>query len=379
MEITQGVEPAATPAAEPKTFSSFAEERASWTPEQKKTWDETGKEPERPTETAQPAVNTTPEPVKAEVTPGSGPDDLEDQDEPEYYGTPEQQKAQRHAFAKKSRQLAEARAEAKILREQLAAHKPAVAAAAPKAEPTPEAKSKIVRPELPDVTDPKYDVENGLQLYQADMREFHRLDKEADRQERQEWLAEERRKDLAERQKESTTSQWVRESAQAKEAHTDFEAVAFSEKLPLSLPMVGVLTSMKGGPEILYQLGLNLALAGELATDTAIPGYESYEELAAAAEGNPQLARQLAAAEAIVRHEAKRILSGAAAAKPNPGPTPITVSRASAPPERVDSRASATKDPIAEAWAQYEKTGDHKYLTLANKLEDERDLAARRR
>jgi hypothetical protein len=113
-----------------------------------------------------------------------------------------------------------------------------------------------------------------------------------------------------------------------------------------------------------------------LAIDTEVPGdFKSYEELAAAADSNPALARQLGAAEALVRAEIRRIHSG----KANPAPKPITVSRTVPPAEKVNAQASASKDPIAEAWAQYDKTGDHKYLKIANDLEDKRDREAMRR
>jgi hypothetical protein len=61
-----------------------------------------------------------------------------------------------------------------------------------------------------------------------------------------------------------------------------------------------------------------------------------------------------------------------------PEAKPITVTRATPPAERVSGGAAPAKDAIAQAEADYERTGDHKYLVLMNKLMDERDAEARR-
>lgn len=336
--------------AEPK---SFAEAQESWTSEQKREWQISGKEPEATPTAATKPVSDKPAPVKAETAPeaGSGEEDQE----PEYYGTPDQIAKQRHAYAKKSQKIAELKTELRLLREQRA-EKPAVAAAAPLAvEPKPVSGE----PELPniaDFTDPKE--------YHEKMKEFHRLMRAFDR------AQSERAQQEIQRQ-----SQWQRELAASKEAHPDYEAVAFRADVPVSLPAIGVLIGLSGGTEVMYALGQNPQLALDLAEATHIPGnFNSYAELAAAAEQDPKLARELAGAEAIVRHEAKRILASikSGAKNEDPDPKPITVSRAAPPAEKVTSVSSTTKDPYKVAEENYKRTGDQKYMEQMLDIEDDR-------
>lgn len=350
--------------------SSFAELRKSWTPEQRQEWDLTGKEPETPTAPAKTeTVDPKPEPQKAKAEPASGAGEEDQDQDPEYFGTPEQQKAQKHAFAKLKRERAEARAEAKILREQLAGKPSAAPAAAPKAEP----KAGLVKPKPPRITDAKYAVENGGELFDSDMEawsdaveDYREAKAKADREALE-----------AQNARQSRAELWQTELKAGREAHDDFDAVAFSPDVPASLPMLGVITGAKGAAALLYFLGQNPEVAKELAELTDIPGpYQNYEELAEAAKSDPSLKIQLGIAEGLVKAEIRRIQSGKSK---DPTPKPITVSRTLPPAEKVNASASVTKDPIAEAWAQYDKTGDHKYLALANRLEDERDRAALRR
>lgn len=356
-----------TPAAPAPEPSSFAELQRSWTPEQRKTWDETGEEPTAPAKT-EPVVEK-PEPPKAKAEPASGASDEDQDHEPEYYGNPEQQKAQRHAFAKLKRERAEARTEIRILREQLAGQKTAVPATAPKAEP----KSELVKPVRPRINDRKYDVEGGSDAYDADLDAYE----EARDAYREAKAVADREVSEKANSRKSRAEIWAAEEKAGREAYEDFEAVALSPKTPASIPMLGVLAGMKGAAEVLYYLGKNTDAAAELAELTDIPGpYKSYDELAEAAESNPSLKIQLGIAEGLVRAEIRRILSGKSK---DPAPKPITVSRTVAPAEKVNASTSITKDPIAEAWSQYDKTGDHKYLRLANDLEDKRDREAANR
>lgn len=354
--------------AEQQDYSAYMR---SLSPSERQQLALTGNEPEsKPFKQAEPvkapATPQTPAPAKAKAEPPAG-DGADDQDqEPEYYGTPEQIAKQKHAFARKSRQLAEAKAELKLLREQRA-EKPAVTATAPKAEP--KAQPSNVEPDLdlPDIN--KYgDSPAEIARYQADQkaaikkynREMAAYDKRVDAEASESQKASESQRDRA--------SQWSRDIEASKEAHEDFEAVAFSPKVFVSLPTIGVLMGMKGGSEVLYQIGKNPDIEKELLAETDIPGnYQTYEELAEAAESNPKLARDLAAAEAIVRHEAKKILAGTVAKKKDPEPKPIIQTRAPGPGTRVNPQAAATGDPIADAYAR----GDY---AAGAKLEAARDV-----
>lgn len=368
-EITDVVVPAnVAPTESTPEPSSFAELRKSWTPEQRQKWDTTGEEPTVPAKTETVVPETQPEPVKAKVEPASGAGE-EDQ-EPEYYGTPEQQKAQKHAFARLKRERAEARAEAKILREQLAGRQPAVPAAAPKAEPKPQA--GLVKPVRPRLTDAKYQVEGGIEAYDADVEAYE----DARDSYREAKAKADREAAEAENELRSREELWANEVKAGVAEHGDAFRKAIYD-LPVSFAVMGVLMGMKGGAQVYYHLAQNPEIAQQLSLDTEIAGtFQTYEELAAAAEKNPALARQLGAAEALVRAEAKRILSGSTK---TPDPKPITVSRTVAPAEKVNASASVSKDPIQAASEMYDKTGDHKYLREMNRLMDQRDREALRR
>lgn len=377
------VAPAETPITpEPNTF---AELMKTWTPEQRKEWDKSGKEPE-PAVT--PVVTPTPEPAKAKTVPEAGSGEEDQDEEPEYFGTAEQQKKQRHAFARQKRMNAELRGELKILREQglreQRTSQPAANVPAPKAEPalTPE------RPKRPRINDPKYAEDANGVKYDVDMDEYEKAVRKFDRDE----TARERALEASKSERSEKASTWKAEQELARTAHSDFDQVVYNDKFIVSLPMYGVLSSMKGGGEAFYYLGSNPELALELMKLTDIPGtFQTYDELAEAADADPKLAKLLGTAEGIVRAEARRILAslnvangsanGAAnnnGSKP-PDSKPVTITRVPPPGARVDSSSSAAKNPIDEAWAQYDKTGDHKYLKLANDLEDKRDKEKQQR
>lgn len=347
----------------PTEPTSFKELQASWTPDERSTWNRTGEEP-----TAKPAVpaeKQTPAPEKAEVKPDAGTGDDEDH-EPEYFGTPEQIKGQKKAFARLRTQKAELKAELKLLREQRT-EKPAAPVAAPRAEVKIEPKGQ--RPKRPSLMDAKYEGPAGAALYDSDMDaheealevfSHQKLLDEIDKRSSEQTVKASRREE---------SGRWKAEVEKAKETHADFEAVAFDPNWMISWPMIGVIQGMKGGAEIFYQLGKDRALAQELTVLTDIPGkYETYEQLTAAASADPRLARLLGTAEGIVKAEVKRLQSGSTA----PVAKPITRTAAIAPGTRVPANSSPSGDPLADAYARND-------LQSAMRLENERDLAALRR
>ena len=351
---------AAEPIA-PAEPSSFRELRASWTPEQKTKWDMTGEEPEP--SPAKPAEKKEPEPPPAEVKPDAGTGEEDQDHEPELFGTPEQQKSQRQAFSRMRREKAELKAENKLLREQRA-EKPAAPAAAPKAEV--KTKPTLEAPKRPRLSDAKYDVENGIALYDADSDEYEQKSREFYRAQAQ---AERETETQAKSQRE-VAQQWEADTKEMRTEHPDFDKVAFSPNTAASDVMLGVLTSMKGGARVCYHLGLNTDLAKELAEATHIPGFQNYQEIVQAAESDAKIARALGAAEALVKAEAKRILAGSK--KDDPAPKPITKTAAIPPGSRVPANSAPTGDPLKDAYAR----GD---LRAAMELENERDRAALRR
>lgn len=351
---------------------SFAEVMQRWTPEQKKAWDETGAEPEEP-KPAIPVVDKKPVPDTAEVAPVTGQEN-EDQ-EPEYFGTPAQIAQQRHAYAKVVRQRTEARAEARILREQLAERNKTATAAVPPVERKP---SEVItaRPKRPRITDAKYSVENGGALYDADCDAYEDTLDAFKRQESAREREEQQRTD----ERQNSGNQWQAELTAARKEDPKFDSIVFNDKFIVSLPMAGVLMSMKGGASAMKYLALNPGEAERLVQLTDISGtFKSYDELVAAADKDPRLARQLGAAEGIVRAAARRIIDGLPPNGKPPDPQPIIVTKAAPPGARVDAAGSPAKDALAQAEENYDRTGEHKYLVQMNKLADERDRERRQR
>ncbi len=363
--MTTDVAPAdavtAPEAQNPETSTNYADVVKSFTPEERHQWALTGEEPERiknPTPPKEKAETIAP--VKAKTPdPGSGSED--EDHEPDYVGTPDQIKAQKRAFARQRQQLAEAKAELKLLREQKAEKTPAPAAV--KTEETKPAEA--VRPKRPRMTDPKYAVDGGAAQYDADMDTYEDAKQAFDRQE---WAKEgqktkaEVETHLTEREK---SQRWAGEVEAAKGVHPDFEAVAFNPKIPISYTMLMLLPKTEGGAEVMYHLGSHPEECTALAEATEIPGFKSAQELSAAAEKDPALARKLGAAEAMVQAEIKRIQAGPK--KEEPHPKPITKTKAPAPATRVNANTQATGDPVEDAYAR----GD---FALGAKLESQREV-----
>lgn len=348
----------AAPVVSTEGSQNYADVMKSMTPAELTDFALNGNEPERLKQTAAPVKEVAkeePSPVKAKAVPVEG---AEEGDEPEYFGTADQQRTQRHAFARLKRERAELKAENKLLREQKTEVKPAAPVAALKAEV--EAKPAIERPKRPRLTDPKYAVDSGGELYDADMDAYEEK-LEAFNGQR---TAQERQKDAEQSARLEGSKHWAQEIADSEKLHPDFKEVAFSAKVPASLPMIGVLMGMKGGAECFYHFGSHPDESAELAKDTDFPGYASYDALISAAAKDPALARQVGMAEGIVRAEAKRILAGT---KKPAEPTTVKTTKAPAPGTRVHANSATGGDPIEDAYAR----GDH---ALGAKLEAERDV-----
>lgn len=333
----------------------------SMTEKERQEWALTGEEPERlksaPAAKKPAEEKKTPEPQKAKTEPEAGAGD--EDDEPEYLGTPEQIKSQRKAYARLRNEKATLKVELKLLREQQAVRKPAEPAAAPKAEVKVE--PIVERPKRPRMTDAKYAVTGGGELYDADMDAY---DEKMDVFNRQKFVAE-RQKDLEQTSRIEAGKQWAADIAESEKQHADFKDVAFSASVPASYPMIGVLMGMKGGAECFYYFGSHPEESAELAKETDFPGYPSYEALTAAAAKDPALARQVGIAEGLVRAEAKRILSGTLKQKAET--KPITTTKAPPPGARVAAHSATGGDPIEDAYAR----GDY---ALGAKLEAAQDV-----
>jgi hypothetical protein len=338
--------------------SSFAEVMNSWTPEERSHWDKTGEEPKpkEVTATPPPEPDTPQEPLPqpAEVKPEQGPGEEEDH-EPEYYGTPEQQRKQRQAFARKTRQNAELKAELKLLREQYAS-KPAETAPAPKAEvkaPT----TALQRPKPPKMTGhetaEEWDAKN--EAYSEALADYF------------EQVAESKLQAFR------ATSEADRETAKFEarvEARNIKSAPYFSEDFPASLAMNHVIRYDPDGLD--YVPNLTKEAGERIKALTDIPNFDKL-----LVENRDRALYLLGEKRATAKFEMQKLIKPPAA--PAPNPKPITVTAAPAPGTRISANTSASGDPLKEAYAAYDRTGDHRYLTEAMRLENERELAALRR
>ena len=349
--------PEVAPAPEP---TSFAELQQTWTPEERAHWDRTGDEPtpKEPTATPspEPATSEQPLPQKAEVKPDQGTGE-EDQDEPEYYGTPEQQKAQRRAFARYTRQNAELKAELKLLREQTAV-KPAATAPAPKVEAKP---APLQRPKPPKMTGhetaEEYDAKN--EAYSDALADYFEQVAEAKAEARMQSLR--------------ASSQAEREGDHFKarvEARGIGKAAYFAEDFPASQAMNHVIRYDPEGLDFVPTLTKEEGERIKALTD--IPDFDKL-----LVENRDRALYLLGEKRTIAKFEMQKLVKPEAT--PNPDPKPITRTAAPAPGTRISANTSASGDPLKDAEANYDRTGDHKYLREMNRLQDERDRAARMR
>lgn len=113
---------------------------------------------------------------------------------------------------------------------------------------------------------------------------------------------------------------WSSQVSEAKTRYADFEEVALAESLPVSRDMARLIQTSDAGPDVLYHLGRNPALAAEIA---ALPPYE--------------------AARAIGRLEATVTL-----------PRPRTSTNAPEPIAPVRGAAGASKDPAKMSGPEYQ-------------------------
>lgn len=114
---------------------------------------------------------------------------------------------------------------------------------------------------------------------------------------------------------------WASQVADAKTRYSDFDQVALAENLPVSRDMARLIQTSSAGPDVLYHLGRNPALAAEIA---AMSPYE--------------------AARAIGRLEATVTL-----------PRPRTSTNAPDPIAPVKGATPATKDPARMSYAEFAK------------------------
>ena len=338
--------------------TSFAELQQTWTPEQRRTWDETGKEPDatppsKPDVTAESSTAPVVEPPTEPA--GTLPESEPGIQEPPKDKDPKFAPELRKELARQKEARIRAEAQLELLQRQLAESR--------KSAPATDGETQNLElvddlPEFPDVET-------------LDVAEFKKQVKEWKKLYADKILGQIEQR-FQSRDSQASRSTWNSQIETASEKYADYHEI--TDQGIYTWPTLVLFSERADGAELAYHLGKDADLSKKLLKLTEIPGnFQSTTEFVAAMEKNPKLSMQYGEKRALARIELERLAESLKAA-----PKPIIVSRTVPPAEKVNASASVTKDPIAQAWEQYEKTGDHKYLTLANKLEDERDRLAHR-
>ena len=131
--------------------------------------------------------------------------------------------------------------------------------------------------------------------------------------------AEEKIKEISQRERAVIASAWTAQVAEAKGRYADFDQVALANDLPVTEAMGELIMTSEAGPDVLYHLGQNRALAAQIAGLNAVE-----------------------AARAIGRIEAS--LSR---------PKPKTETNAPPPISPVRGSAGASRDPSKMSVAEY--------------------------
>lgn len=253
-----------------------------------------------------------------------------------------------------------------ILRKQIA-----VPATAPTKTPAPKdvttpppLTAEPARPRMKDFNDPDaYD--DAVTKYEKDVKTW-------DRQDAARVRAEEGQRSESRRIADS----YQRQNQEAIKKYPDFQAVAFSDKLPLSHAAVHLIPRLENGAELQYWLGKNPAEAARIATLTDIQGLDPadpqghFEKLL---RENHPVAHQVLG---MLRAEFARIPKAApAAAVPSKPPLREVFATHTRPSSEVDIEGGASAAPIADPIAAARKSGN---WALANRLQNEKEIRERK-
>ncbi len=256
------------------------------------------------------AVSAAPEAVSAEpqVTETEGLTDGQAADSPEESGEAEKKSRAAERRERHKAHIAQVKADAEAAREraqQAEARKASILnAGAMDAEPT-EA----------DFPDP-LELSAARAIWKQDQRRAERFAKEAEKE------ADDARKQaeaLDNQQRQALRQSFEDQVAEAKTRYADYDAVARSDDVPVSAIMADLIITSDVGPDVLYHLGQNRALAAQIAK---MPLAE--------------------AARAIGRIEASLT-----------APKPRTETQAPAPIAPVRGSVGATRDPAKMSFAEF--------------------------
>jgi hypothetical protein len=341
--ITAEASTAPAPETSTPVFSSFAEERASWTPAQQAEWDRSGKEPEKtPAPAEAPAESTEKtEPSVPQGRTEAAPEPAEEDQELPEGDTAEARRARNRMFAKLRHDRAALKAQVDLLERQRK-ETPArntESAPAPKVEPKAETGKFQFREPNDNETWGEYqtarDEAHAEFIENRIVSKFEQKKAQETAKEREDRLVDEFDKNI--------------ESVKAENPDYDqMETVVFAAIKTAGAKHIAQAIIESANPRLVVHFGKNPKEFSEILAMTP------HRALLAIGKAESRLEK-------------------------SPDPKPITVTRAAPPAERVNAASGPAKDPIEEAEAMFDKTGDHKYLTLMNELKDKRDREARRR
>lgn len=282
---------------------------------------------------------------------GAAPDPAIDE-QPRVGESPEQ-KSERKKRNDHTRYVRE-KTRADMLERQLAEMKAASAPAPKPAEPAkviPAERPK--RPKISDFSDGNlYDA--AMDKYETDLDSWNK--REVDQR-----LSGVR----AEQQQSISTLKLNERFDAARKKYADYDAVAFSDKIPASYGMIDVLQQMENGADIQYKIGKNITEAARIAELTYVPGEEHFKtpaEFKTWVKSDPDRAMLYGRKLAMAESELSK-LSQAAQTRPPARPKPTSE-------VAVEPRGAAVTDELADAT----KRGDFEaYERLAN----QRDIQER--
>lgn len=202
------------------------------------------------------ALGADPEAVVTEAPKGEDEGQVET---PPAEGTPEEKsesaKRREREKAYRARLQAEA-AEAKAEAEQAKARRQAILDAGKKEAPPKEA----------DFPDP-IEFAAAKAIWGAEQRLTEREARNAGEAAQ---AAEEKIKDISQRERAVIASAWTAQVAEAKGRYADFDQVALANDLPVTEAMGELIMTSEAGPDVLYHLGQNRALAAQIAGLNAV-------------------------------------------------------------------------------------------------------------
>lgn len=256
--------------------------------------------------------------------------------------------------------------ENELLRQQIAGRTATTTATQESEKP-----NELKPPKRPRITDPKYSVPNGGELFDADTDAYE----DARDAYRDAKVAAKLNGLESQRQSESASNDWQSQRVLGAKEYKDFDAVLANESLIVSLPCAPLLFGRKDGYKIAYYLGKNLKEAGRIAQLTDIPStygdFKTPSEVLAAAKKDPELAMLLGEKRALAKIELDRISESLSKTATTTTAVPAKQNNSSVPTSEVavNPKGSAVEDELDEAV----KNGDQeKYNAIMNRRDTER-------